>query len=88
MGEITIVALMPGARVDVADYVVTEAPTTLRVPWPANYEMAVHMGDSTVYATRLHLSAENNMISFGVGAEAYASSENNTSSFVADASVQ
>ncbi len=69
MAEITITALMPGARVNVADYVVTEAPTTLRVPWPANYTMAVHVDEATVYETKLYLSAENNRVSFAVNFE-------------------
>ena len=68
MGEITITALMPGARVDVADYVITEAPITLRVPWPAKYTVAVHVDEATVYETQVHLSAENNRLSFAVDA--------------------
>ena len=68
MGEITITALMPGARVNVANHVVTKAPTTLHVPWPANYTVAVHVDEATVYETQVHLSAENNRLSFAVDA--------------------
>lgn len=85
VGEITILALPPGVHVGVADHVITEAPTTLRVPWPADYEMAVHVGDSTIYATRLYLSAENHAISFAVGAETPVAASNTTTRFVADA---
>lgn len=69
MGEITIVALMPGAHVAVADQVITSAPTTLRVPWPANYEVAVRLGEETVYETRVRLTAENNKLSLAVDPE-------------------
>ena len=69
VGEITILALDPGVRVNVAEYVVTEAPTTLRVPWPAHYEVAFQMGDTTVYETQVLLTAENNRFSLAVNAE-------------------
>lgn len=70
LGVITITALMPGARIDVADHVITKAPTTLQVPWPANYTLAVQVDEATVYETRIHLSAENNSFSFAVNAVA------------------
>ena len=66
LGEITILALAPGAHVNVADHVVTEAPTTVRVPWPANYTVAFHVDEAKVYETQVHLSAENNKLSLAL----------------------
>ncbi len=68
-GEITIVSLMPEAYVEVDDVIVTEAPTTIEVPWPASYEVSFHVGDSEIYATHVQLSAENHAVSFSVDPE-------------------
>ena len=85
VGEITILAIPPGVYVGVADQVVTQAPATVRVPWPADYEVTVKVGESTIYATRLYLSAENHEISFSVGAETTLAAANSTIDLVADA---
>ncbi len=85
VGEITILSMPPGMHVGVADQVLTQAPATVRVPWPADYEVAVHVGDSTIYATRLYLSAENHAVSFSVGAEPSMAAASHTANLVADA---